>query len=228
MTKPILSKGIYKKLAIMSVIVAFCIGLIISLFQIQSDYKNQNIELNKEIINLVSVLKPSAEKAIFEFDETLGQLVTDSFFDHSSVLSVTLYDDHGDIFRSHTQGEAITRTSWLPNTIDISPQQLTFKLDIHSELDDSQARIDIIIDPYLALNDFFNRSWLTILFEIIKVVLLTIIFLFVCYRLVTKPIKDMAEELTDLDPFSDSQKTLSIAPHHSNDEIGFLGHKVNN
>jgi hypothetical protein len=118
--------GLYKKLAAYSVFIAFSFGLLISSYQIYSDYSQQESKLKEDINERISLVQGSAEKAIYEFDEALAQLVVDSLAEHPAVLKLSVYDDYNDSFKSREVRELTPPPNWWPNSLALQPKTLTY------------------------------------------------------------------------------------------------------
>lgn len=222
-----LGKGIYKKLAMYSFLIAFTLSIVISFIQIIFDYKSQHSEIQNKIDDLVSVVKPSAEKAIFEFDEKLGEIVLNSLFEHELILEVTITDDYGDTFTSERRKEASKRSDWLPNSLPFQPYTKTYSLDVKSQANSPKSEIALEIDPYISFNSFFQRSWIEIFSGLIRNIILTLLFLLLCYKLVTKPITNIANRLVSVNPFDDKLAAIPLDKANENDELGYLTLKIN-
>lgn len=222
-----LKSGLYKTLAIYSVLIAFALGILLSLFQIYRDYRQQDEHFNQEIKDIIHLVQPSAEKAVYEFDENLGKLVIDSLFDQEAILKATIVDDYGDMFQSRERKVEVKEDSWISGITRFQAREMTFPLQIQSSVDNSQAVIAIYVDPYISLGNFMERSWLTLLTGLIRSILIAIVLLYLSYKLVTQPIEAIAKDLNKVDPFAEEPQHLTLSPKHKDNEIGLLVGKIN-
>ncbi|NVJ67457.1 MAG: bifunctional diguanylate cyclase/phosphodiesterase [Gammaproteobacteria bacterium] len=222
-----LKSGLYKKLAIYSMLIAFVLGIALSLFQIYSDYRQQDQQFNQSINNIIDLVKPSAEKAVYEFDENLGALVIDNLFDQEAILKATIIDDYGDIFQARERPTSRDNEVWYSNFTKFQPRELSFPLTIPSGADNSKAAVEIYVDPYTSLGHFVERSWLTLITGLIRSVLIALVLLYFSYKFVTRPIQSIAKNLSTIDPFADKPQQLTVKSEHKNNELGLLVGKIN-
>lgn len=221
-------KGLYKKLAALSVIIAFSFGLVISIFQIYHDYSQQESRLVAEIDERISLVQGSAEKAVYEFDEALAKLVVDSIAGHPAILKLTLYDDYNDAFKSKSVRNVSKRPKWWPAFLLLNTKTLSYPLSVSSELSNQSARIDVEVDPFLVVNDLVERSLLIIVSGLIRNVLLAIVLLFLSYRLVTRAILGLNSDLSKIDPLSGEDRLIEVPEKHKKNELGSLANLINN
>lgn len=219
--------GLYKKLAAYSVVMAFTFGLIISVYQIYRDYVQQESRLIADINDRVQLVQASAEKAIYEFDENLAQLVVDGIGEHPAVLSLKVYDDYNDLFKSKVIQTSAPRSQWWPNSWVLAPRTLIYPLQVQAETVKSNARIEVMVDPFLVVDDFIERSLLIVLFGLLRNVLLAIVLLFLCYRLVTRAILGLSQDLSKIDPMNDQGQLITIPTKHQKNELGYLASMIN-
>jgi diguanylate cyclase (GGDEF)-like protein len=220
--------GLYKKLAAYSVLIAFSFGLVISFYQIYRDYNQQESRLILEINQRVSLIQGSAEKAIYEFDESLAQIVIDSIAEHPAVLNLTIYDDYNDIFKSKIVRSLKPRPNWLPDFLVLSTKTLDYPLEVKSEVKHQNARIKVEVDPFLVVDDLVDRSLLNITSGLIRYIFLAIVLLYLSYRLVTKSIYGLGRDLSKIDPMDSSGELLKIPIQHKHNELGSLATMINN
>ena len=223
-----LPQGLYRRLAAYSVLIAFSLGLILSLYQIYNDYKRQDSRLEQDIKELVTMVKPSAEKAIYEFDEKLGKLVLDTLFDHPAVLSVIIRDDYGDNFQQESRRVMEKRPSWLPEKFAFYPESFVYPLNVRSDNKSNLATLSLVVDPYVAIGDFISRAGLILITGIVRNILLAFVLLVISYHLVTKPINRLAQGLISVDPFSEKENRLEVSTANQKNEIGSLANMINN
>ncbi len=219
--------GLYKKLAVYSVIIAFALGILLSLFQIYRDYRQQDEQFNQDINDIIELVKPSAEKAVYEFDENLGSLVIDSLFDQEAILKATIVDDYGDRFQGREKATERSNDTWHSNFTKFQPRELSFPLEIQSSVDNSKAALEIYVDPYISLGNFVERSWLTLITGLVRSILIALVLLYLSYKFVTRPIQSIAENLSQIDPFSNKPQQLTVATEHKDNELGLLVTKIN-
>ena len=219
--------GLYKKLAAYSVLIAFCFGFIISVFQIYRDFTLQDTRLEEEINQRVSSVQGSAEKAVYEFDEALAQLVLDSIAEHQAVMNLSIFDDYNDSFKTKAVRGLIERPSWWPNSLALNSKTLIYPLLVNSELNKQVARIEVEVDSFLVVNDLLERSLLIVVSGIIRNILLAIALLFISYRLITKSILGLGADLAQIDPMDDRGQLINIPEKHKGNELGRLATLIN-
>ena len=221
MTPIRLRDRLFYKQARTAVLVAFGLGLALSLFQIAADVIRENERIDQSVLHSLETVKDSAAEAAFEVNAKLARKVARGLFGTDFLNKVIIKDDFGNIL-AHI--ERPLTTGYLDWLAAIAFQ----KNRIHQVplfVRDEKIRVGTLIvgiDSYLSAASFFERSSLIVVSGIVRNLLLAGILAFLFYLSLAKPFLATIHELGEVRPERPDKNLLPIPDGHQRDELGQL------
>jgi len=213
-------------LARTGVLIAFMFGILISAYQIYIDYQDQEGELSQTVEQIIRVSESSAVQAVYEYDEALAKRVINGLFEYSPIVFVKITDDFGEPLAQASRQIKTQRPWWLPDEVLAGQKQFQILLITQDSIDNSRAQLIVTVDIYQGTSGFVSRSITILLSGIVRNILLAGALLFVFHLLISKPLIELIDHLTEIDPEKPDSE-LTVAPRHQNDELNLLAMSIN-
>ncbi len=215
------------KLAETGIILAFIIGLTFSGFQVYRDFQKEGDRLNNAISKFLASHVPSASRSVHILDEDLAAEVVTGLLKNEFVQSATIVDDLG-IVLGH--GQALpkeSKTRWITNQIADEVRLYTIPLRI-SEIDQTPpGKLIVEINNDWALASFFERSFFLLIFDLMRNMVLVLLLFIAFYLQLTKPMVQLAESISRVEPEDPDSNKITVPEYHKNDELGVLANTTN-
>ena len=209
-----------------TVLVAFVLGLILSIMQIGFDLVRERQQIDTTITSVLEMLRKSASQAVFDIDRALAERVIDGLFEYEPIRGVQVVDEFQAVLARRERPFPDERLQWIVN--------LTFGREKHYAIPlfyGSQQRLvghlKASADSYLIARNFFSRAGLIIVSDLIRNIVLSTVLLLIFYASLTRPLLDMITRLSAVDIANPAGELLDIPPRHEADELGLLVRTTN-
>jgi len=213
-------------LAKVGVLIAFIFGIVISSFQIYSDYIKQGDLLAQTVEQILQVTQSSATQAVYEYDEALANRVINGLFAYKPIIEVIITDDFGEVLAQNTRKIDIDKPWWVVEKLFDDNQKFHIDLNTQNSIDNAKAHLIVVVDAYYGALDFTSRAMVILLSGIVRNILLSIALLAVFYYLISKPLVKLINDLTAINP-EYPQNELVILSKHKDSELGLLKESIN-
>ncbi|MTI10741.1 sensor histidine kinase [Curvivirga aplysinae] len=215
------------KLVRTSVILAFGIGLFMSMLQLIWDYRIEQETIDHTIQRILEVAEPPASRAVHILDEDLAQEVVVGLLQYDFVVEARIIDDLNIHLATMNKEAIVSATRWI--TKGIAEEYVEYSIPLtSSELQSSQpGRLVILVDFDAALEGFFDRTTFVMIAGFIRNILLVLALLIAFYWMLTRPLVELAEDIGELEPSDRDGHLVKVPDHHENDELGIVAERVN-
>ena len=217
------------KLARTAVIIAFTVGFILSAGQVYLDYLEEGDVLDRKVQESLQVAEKAATRAVLILDSDLAQEVVSGLMVYDYVAEATIMDDLGSVLagdRRDTKGLAGAGTDYARVLIeDFSNHR--HLLNLPDTMAERPGRLEVVIDRAVGLQPFFARATTTFMTGLVRNLLLVLLLYFAFHQGLTKPMAEMAREISDINPEKPGEKRINIRKRHERDELGMLARQIN-
>ena len=213
-------------LAKVGVLIAFVFGIVISSFQIYSDYIKQGDLLAQTVEQILQVTESSATQAVYEYDEALANRVINGLFAYKPIIEVIITDDFGEVLAQNSRKTEIEKPWWVAEELFDDNQKFSINLNTQNSIDNNKAHLIVVVDVYYGALAFTSRSMVILLSGIVRNILLAIALLFVFYYMISKPLVKLINDLTKINP-EYPQSELVVLSKHKESELGLLKESIN-
>lgn len=218
-----------------SVIIAFFLGITISLGQIYLDYENENRELYSTVDQVLSIVEQTASQSAYTLDDEFAMELINGLFEYRPIYEASITDDSNKTlavikgYRSTGKYRKIIsmifgekKTFSIPLTIQ--PPPLSYK-DMGKII--KVGKLTIKVDTYQMGTRFLGRAAVIFLSGILRNLVLASVLLLFFYKTLTKPFLSLEQALTNIDPEKPEKTRIAIPYNHDKDEFSSVVHATN-
>ncbi|SDH36726.1 Signal transduction histidine kinase [Pseudomonas flavescens] len=210
------------KQAGLTVLVAFILGTLLSLVQIGLDYASEDAAINREIHALMDISHNPAARIAYNIDAELAQELVAGLQRSPAVIGARIVDGDGETLADTTQAPAHSRYRVFSDFLFGDSRHFETRLSVEHAPDEQLGTLQLDIDTYAFGSNFLKRSLLTLINGFIRSLLLSAILLVLFYFMLTKPLNQVIQALSNRDLRTPDRTRLPYPPGHEHDEIGVL------
>ena len=214
------TKSLSYRQARVAVFIGFTLGIIFSAIQIAADMRREIDQTDQKFEQSLLAFEEPAFQAAFELDRTLAETVVNGLFQQDAIVEASVIDNYGDTMFHRKRDRTHDSISWLSKRVFGETQSYSTRL-ISPDTLFYAGDLSIKVDTNVIAKTFFQRSGLVLLFGILRNVFLAIILGLVFHRMLSRPLKELAQEIRS------GSKELSVSADHKNDELGAIVEEYN-
>lgn len=209
------------KQASLTVLVAFILGMLLSLIQIGVDYASEDASIDREIHSLLEISHNPAARISYNIDAELAQELVLGLLRSPAVMRAEIIDNSGLVLASVDRPAAQSDYRFLSDALFGERRQFEDPLFVDHAPNEALGVLRLEVDTFAFGSDFLRRALLTLLTGFARSLLLSLILLVLFYAMLTKPVVEIIRALSDRDPRRDLAP-VPCPPGHERDEIGIL------
>jgi len=215
------------RLALIGVTAALLLGIVVSLIQLSQDFSRETRSIETVIQRTLTQHISSATLAAYHLDKRFAQELVDSFRVLEFIVSVSMFDELGNILAAKNIETRPSRTSWLTGLLTQETKSYAKQLVRNETSSGPVGKLVVVVDNDHVLTPFYNRAISTIMLEILKDGVLVLLLFIVFYYLITRPLTQLASSIDQIDPGKPERTRLPIIPGHEQDELGLIATATN-
>ena len=215
------------KQASLTVLVAFILGTLLSVFQVGIDYASEDASIDREIHALLEISHNPAARIAYNIDAELAQELVLGLLRSPAVTRAEILDNSGMILASVDRPRTESRYRVLSDALFGASRKFEDPLFVSHAPEEALGLLRLEVDTYAFGSPFLSRALLTLLTGFARSLLLSLILLVLFYFMLTKPLVGVIRALSDRDPRNPSRQKLPCPPGHERDEIGTLVNVAN-
>ncbi len=213
-----------------TVIIAFLMGMVFSVFQIMLDFFASQQETGETIQQALRSFEQPASQAAYTLDSDIARELLVGIFEYKSVLVAKILDDEGNELASIDRAPLDQQLRWLTELIfgasethSIPLQATEVSLDMSLIGQPVKAgELSVVVDTYPAGLRFLQRATVILGSGLLRNFLLSLVLLVFFHFYLTKPFLNLEEALINVDPQNPNQYRLESPKGHQQDEFGML------
>jgi len=218
-----------------TVLIAFSLGVIFSLFQIFTDYHEERSKLDSTVKQVLGILDQPASHAVYTGNQVIAQELLTGIFDYKAIIEVKLVDDRGLELAQQRGGEEDGPFRWLTDLIFGARRYyqvpLFFQPPPKSFLQMSSlsrvGELQVWVDTYPSGIAFLQRSMRILITGLLRNFLLSLILLVFFHHHLTKPFLRLQADLLAINPKKPEKTRISFPKKKQNDEFAHMVHSTN-
>ncbi|MBT5230444.1 MAG: hypothetical protein HOM11_09225 [Methylococcales bacterium] len=207
-----------------TMLLALCLGLLISTSQIIYDAFDEQTQLKQDLSQALSMFESPLTRAILDVDEGLANAVLKGLFHHPAVESAAVIDQHKATIAQHQH--PITTEYWFSAYLDLNP--ILFE---HPIIDpESLQKIGILqlqASQLVLIDKLLHRAAIVFGSGFIRNTLLALLFLVAFYITLTLPLIKIIQRISQIDPSTAYNTRIEILDKNKHNEIGELIDTIN-
>lgn len=208
-----------------SVLVAFVIGSVLSFTQVVYDLYRERQRLENNILQVMSILKDPAAQALYTVDRQLARTVVDGLFEYRTVHHASLVDDFGDVYAQRQR--PLPASAFRDLFLELTGSRTEFSLPLRSlRRDRVIGHLNVSVDTYGEMFSFFDRAVLVFVGGMMRNIVLAICLLVVFNLTLVRPLLNMIRAIASRSPGSGGEMIRPPKGHEST-ELAELADSTN-
>ncbi|GGJ79054.1 hybrid sensor histidine kinase/response regulator [Pseudomonas matsuisoli] len=215
------------KQAGVTVLVAFLLGVLLSVIQVGIDYASEDAAINHEIDTLLKITHTPAARIAYNIDDELAQELVLGLIRSPAVLKAEMLDHNGIPLASTAREPISSQYRFISDSLFGARRVFSEALRVDHAPDEHLGTLSVEVDTYAFGSHFLKRALLTLANGFVRTLFLSLILLVLFYFMLTKPLVTLTRELDSRNPRSGSTPPLPCPTGHERDEIGVLVDAIN-
>lgn len=205
-----------------TVLMAFFLGLILSVLQVVWDYQQQSQGIDDDVQAIMEISRTPAARIAYNIDTELANELTQGLLQSPSVMRAEIIDYNGVPLASLRRTPLPAAARGLSDLLFEATRIYSQDLRVNHDPDEELGLLRVEVDTYHYGKEFLSRAWTTLLTGFVRTLLLSISLLVMFYFMLTKPLASLIRAISAINPEQPSRTTLPCPPRHEQDEIGQL------
>jgi len=217
------------KLARTAVIIAFAVGFVLSAGQVYLDYLEEGGVLDRKVQESLQVAENAATRAVLILDSELAQEVVSGLMVYDYVAEAAILDDLGSVLAGSSRDTSSLSSPGVNYARVLINDTSTHvhKLSLPDSMAERPGSLRVVIDRAIGLQPFFARATTTFLSGLVRNMLLVMLLYFAFHQGLTKPLSQIVEEVSGIDPEHPGEQRITVHRRHTADEVGMLAQQIN-
>ena len=219
-------KSLFYRQAKNTVYLTLVIGILLSAAQIAIDLSKEQKKSNQVIQQLISIVQDSMAQAVYDVNDIYAKNIIKGLLDYHPIRHVNVVDEFGHMFVKGSNDITPTYNNQFLRQFFPKEKLYTQRLN-YKFYNKPLGHMEIIVDPYMALESFISRSGILIMSGIVRNIILGFILVLLFYFTLTNPLKKTVQSLSSVDISKPAEGLMAIPRNHQHDELGLLIHVIN-
>ncbi len=215
------------KQAGLTVLVAFLLGMSLSLVQVGIDYASEDAAINREIEALLKVTHTPAARIAYNIDDELAQELVLGLIRSPAIFKAEMLDHNGTALATTSRSLMHSNYRFISDRLFGATRVFEEPLRVAHAPAEHLGTLRLEVDTFAFGNHFLNRAVLTIASGFVRSLLLSLILLVLFHFMLTKPLVALARTVDRKDPRRGLLEPVPCPPGHERDEIGVLIDAIN-
>lgn len=205
-----------------TVLVAMVLGLALNLIQITLDYFIARDSMEREVRALIEITQSPASQIAYNIDVRLAEELLDGLLKHPATIDARIFDSDGQTMAAASQSSPVSRYRWLSDLLFGASRIFHQELHVPQLADLPLGRLVVTIDTYHYGIQFLARAANTLIIGLLKSLALSGVLLAIFYFVLTRPMMNVINALSQIRASSPEKIRLPIPENHRRDEIGAM------
>ena len=210
------------RLAFVVVSRALLVGIILSFIQIFLDYRGGKQDIATEIKEVIALVKPASEIAIYVVDDMLTHQIASGLLENQSIIRVIITDKLAGVLTDVSKPVVSGHFNWLTPLLFDDLVQVSVPLFDINLPKVQNGELLVLLDLHYHSEKFLRRAFVVLISGFIRNSILALICIVIFYRLLTKPLAKLTGDIIAFDPKHPNIKQVSTPIGHEKDELGAL------
>ena len=210
------------KQASLTVLVAFVLGILLSLIQVGIDFVAEDSSIDKEIHTLLEISHNPAARIAYNIDAELAQELVQGLLRSPAVIRAEIVDNSGMVLAQLERPRQESGYRVFSDFLFGERRLFNDPLFISHTPLENLGVLSLEVDTYAFGSSFLHRALLTLTMGFVRSFLLALILLVLFYRMLTKPLVELTRSVSDRNALTADLEPIPCPPGHGQDEIGVL------
>ncbi len=205
-----------------TVLVAMAVGLLLNLIQITLDYFDARDAMEREVQALIETSHSPASQIAYNIDMRLANELLDGLLRHPATIDARLLDSEGQTMSASSESSPESRYRWASDLLFGADRVFRENLRVPQLADLPLGQLVVTIDTYHYGIRFLERATYTLVIGLLKSLALSGVLLAIFYFVLTRPMLNVINALSQVKPSSPEKVRLPVPENHREDEIGTM------
>ena len=206
------------KVALYTVLSAAVFGLIISSFQVWSNFQERKQRIHNSIKTIITTTSPAIGLATYNFNTRLNQQLIDGLAAHPEIINASIIDAKGSELTVANEPQICVNSN-LSTILHGSNNQYDFPLSYQGT---HLGKLTIELNHCKLTDQFLVEVKTTLFSNIILSICIALCIYIIFYQLVSIPLTKLVQRFQQIDPAAIEFSTLQKLNSRRKDEIGLL------
>ncbi len=221
--------GYATNLSVRQAVKALAVGLLLSLvfssIQLIVDFRRDLRDVDVRVSELLEALHDSAAEAAYSVDSGLAEDVATGLMTYPLVAEAVIRNDFGTVLAARERRPR-PAVSGVAAFVSAPPRTLQVSLE-HRASGSPVGVLELTVDTGPMAQQFFRRSCLVFLLDLLRLLALVAILISVYQRTLTYPLVRVIRRVSDVNAEDPLPQIIEAPRHHSRTELGSLVDTVN-
>ena len=217
--KPVTRRRVSFGVALILTLVAAAIGGAASAIKVRDEFADERARLAETTDNILATATYPAARAVHTLDDVLASEIVKSLMKHPFVIQAQIADERGFVLAADARTAAVkSRSSWLPVALTIRHHAVDLAIPGSAK----PGRLAIDIDEHPFFLPLLDRTFDTIVAELVKTFAFALVAFLLLWLMVTRPLFRLAGWFAAIDPARPGDVPGPVPLGDSGTEFGLL------
>lgn len=217
-SKARLGDQIWFRQTVFTLCLTLVLGLIFSATTIALDLFDEQEAARRNATKVVNAMRHQAAQAVFNIDPVLAKTVVQGLAEYDLFQDVRIIDDLGENLYKIEREPSKSVLSGVADILFSSENPIVVLLTFPG-LKGELGRIEVLLDTSLVAEQFFQRSFRTIIGSLLRNIILSACLLVLFYYTLTRPLSHLERQISEIDPNNPDHEML-VGKLHKKSELG--------
>ncbi|KEQ17397.1 hybrid sensor histidine kinase/response regulator [Endozoicomonas numazuensis] len=209
-----------------TVVIAFILGLFLSLFQVITDYQSQDRQIDATIETYIAITRTPAARIAYNIDKELANELVLGLIESPTIVRAEIVDPSGAALAAVSKEPQQDKARPFTDMLFGASRTYIRELKVPFDEDEKLGWLKIVADTRPISIQFFDRSIVTMVTGLVRTFLLSLVLFIMLYLMLTKPLLNLTDRMVE-HPEDSNKIQLPEPKGHENDEIGLLARTIN-
>jgi diguanylate cyclase (GGDEF)-like protein/PAS domain S-box-containing protein len=221
--RTLMSRQISIRLAITGLVAAVALSIAVAVLQFVVELKNHAQLIEQDIERIGIAASYPAKNAVFNFDYVLGAEMANSLLLNDFITAVWLYDARNSpIAFDYKEQKSTYRVPYLVSFIGEPTRHYSIDLGLDPSNQIDLGTLEFEYNNHLPYKPLMLATWGRLVMNFTVIGLLTLILIGIFNRSLTRPLRNLSDQLKNIDIKNSQGQRLGQLYHHQEDELGTL------
>ncbi|WP_061237630.1 bifunctional diguanylate cyclase/phosphodiesterase [Ectopseudomonas composti] len=199
---------------------ALVVGVVLSCAQIVFDAYKTRQAVSNDAQRILGMFRDPSTQAVYSLDREMGMQVIEGLFQHESVRYAAIGHPNEPMLAERTRDLAQIPTRWLTDPILGQEQHFSTKLVGRGPYSEYYGDLNITLDTAPYGESFVTNSVIIFISGVLRAMAMGLVLYLVYHWLLTKPLSQIIEHLTNINPDRPSEHKLPMLKGNEKNELG--------
>ncbi|KGF63366.1 MULTISPECIES: putative bifunctional diguanylate cyclase/phosphodiesterase [Pseudomonas] len=199
---------------------ALIVGVVLSCAQIVYDAYKTRQAVATDAARILDMFRDPSTQAVYSLDREMGMQVIEGLFQDKAVRMASIGHPNETLLAEKSRDLEVTPTRWLTDLILGQERSFTTQLVGRSPYSEYYGDLRITLDTATYGEGFLTNSMIIFISGVLRALTLGLVLYLVYHWLLTKPLSNIIEHLTRINPDRPSEHQLPLLKGHEKNELG--------